>query len=116
MLCINRCYVRQITAILCGTVLLLACGCVVEKSGWTSSEASHVPEIPEGEPWTFEEAEGRVIQTAHFRVYTTTRDAVLLEKLSEFLEGAYEKYLAFLPPAEENEKPLVIYLFGRRSE
>ena len=111
-----RRYVGQITAILMSVALVLSCGCVARESQWTSSEASHVPEIPEGEPWIFEEIEGRVIKTEHFTVYTTAGDAVLLEKLPEFLEGAYEKYLALLPPAEENEEPLVVYLFGRRSE
>ena len=109
-------YVRQITSILISVVLLLSCGCVARKSEWSSSAASHVPTIPEGEPWSFQESEGRVIQTAHFTIYTTARDALLLEKLPGFLEGAYEKYLAFLPPAEEDEEPLVIYLFERRSE
>ena len=60
--------------------------------------------------------EGRVITTEHFTIYTTAGDAVLLERLEDFMEGAYEKYLAFLPPAEDSEEPLVIYLFGRRSE
>ncbi|NIA07252.1 MAG: DUF1570 domain-containing protein [Actinobacteria bacterium] len=110
-------YVRQITSILIvSAALLLSAGCVARKSEWTSSGASHVPTIPKGEPWSFQESKGRIIKTAHFTIYTTARDAVLLEKLPDFLEGAYEKYLAFLPPAKDDEKPLVIYLFGRRSE
>ena len=111
-----RRYAGQVSVILMSVLMMLSCGCVARQGRWTSSEASHVPEIPEGEPWTFGEIEGREIKTDHFTIYTTANDAVLLEKLPDFLEGAYDRYLAFLPPAEEDEEPLVIYLFGRRAE
>ncbi len=60
--------------------------------------------------------EGRIIETPHYRIYTTVQDALLLEKLPILLETAYQQYLAFLPQAQDDEEPLEIYLFGRRSE
>ena len=112
----TRYYVRQTILVLSSVLLVLSCGCVSRQNQWSSSEGSHIPQIPEGEAWSFQDVEGLVIKTAHFTIYTTSRDAVLLEKLPEFLEDTYAKYLAFLPPAEDDEEPLVIYLFGRRSE
>ncbi len=98
------------------SVLLLA-GCGPSKGEWTSSGASHVPVLPEDtQEWTFGVVKGQIIETAHYRVYTTVQDALLLEKLPNFLETAYEQYLAFFPQAQVDEEPLDIYLFGRRSE
>ena len=73
--------------------------------------------LPENaEPWTFETTEGRIIETEHYRVYTTVDDPLLLEKLPTMLENAYEHYSAFLPSDKVDEELLEIYLFGRRSE
>ena len=100
----------------CLLLLLLAGGCTPTEDQWTSSQASHTPELPEGTPWSFESVDGRIIQTPHYRIYTTVTDALLLEKIPTFLESAYQNYLAFLPSADADEKPLDIYLFHRRSE
>ena len=101
----------------CSLPLLLGLGCGASEDPWTSSRASHVSVLPEdAESWTFEGTEGRIIETEHYRVYTTVNDALLLEKLPALLETAYEHYSAFLPSDKVDEEPLEIYLFGRRSE
>lgn len=107
---------RIVLIFTCLLPLLLTAGCTSQKGQWTSSQASHTPELPEGTPWSFNNTEGRIIETSHYRIYTTSTDALLLEKLPIFLESAYDNYLAFLPPAEADEEPLEIYLFERRSE
>ena len=104
---------RIVLVLVCSLPLLLASGC---QGRWSSSQASHVPVLPDAEPWTFGVVEGWVIETPHYRIYTTVGDALLLEKLPTFLETAYEQYLAFLPQAQDDEEPLEIYLFNRRSE
>ena len=100
----------------CGLGLFLAGGCTVKEGEWLSSKAVHSPQLPEGEPWSFEGVEGLVISTAHYRIYTTVSDAEQLEKIPAFLESAYQKYMAFLPSADSDEEPLNMYLFERRSE
>ena len=84
---------RIVVFFVCSLPLLLAFGCDSNKGEWTSSQASHVPIAPESEAWTFGETEGRVIETPHFRIYTTVQDDLLLEKLPDFLESAYKHYL-----------------------
>ncbi len=107
---------RIVVVLLSSLPLLLALGCDPNKGEWTSSRASHVPLVPEAEPWTFGEIEGWDIEIPHYRIYTTVQDDLLLEKLPIFLETAYKQYLAFLPQAQPDEEPLEIYLFDRRSE
>ena len=106
---------RQAVISACLLPLLFAGACA-PKDQWTSSEASHIPELPKGDPWSFEGTEGRIIETLHYRIYTTVTDALLLEKIPAFLESSYQNYLAFLPSPDADEKPLHIYLFQRRSE
>ncbi len=114
----NYCLSRRVLLLCaCSLPLLLALGCGPDQSPWTSSQASHVSVLPEdAESWTFEATEGRIIETDHYRVYTTVNDPLLLEKLPALLETAYERYLAFLPSEKVDQEPLEIYLFGRRSE
>ena len=109
-------YFRRVVVIFACFLFLSAAGCTPKEDQWTSSEASHTPELPEGTPWNFEGVDGRIIQTPHYSIYTTATDALLLEKLPTFLEDAYQNYSAFLPSAVADEKPLDIYLFARRSE
>ncbi len=114
----NYCPSRRVVLLCaCSLPLLLALGCGPARGEWTSSRASHVPVLPEdAESWTFEAAKGRIIETDHYRVYTTVNDALLLEKLPALLETVYEHYSAFLPSEKVDEEPLEIYLFGHRSE
>ena len=96
--------------------LLLPAGGCSRHGKWTGAEASHEPVMPEGEPWEFLGIEGLILESAHYKIYTTVQDASLLEKLPMFLEEAYEQYKAFLPPAEPDEEPFEVYLFARRYE
>ena len=91
-------------------------GCTSNKEPWTASEAWHRPVAPEGEDWSYDGVEGQIIQTEHFKIYTTVGDGEILEKLPVFLETAYQRYRAYLPPAEVDEQPLELYLFARRYE
>lgn len=104
------------TVVLILAVLFLA-GCSPNQGQWTSAGASHTPVLPEdAKEWSFGLTKGRIIETAHYRVYTTVQDALLLEKLPVFLETAYQQYLDFFPQAQADQEPLDIYLFDRRSD
>ena len=88
-------------------------GCGPNQGQWSHSGASHVPVLPkDAEEWTFGATKGLIIETAHYRVYTTVQDALLLEKLPKFLETAYQRYLAFFPETKADEELLEVYLFG----
>lgn len=98
-----------------GSLVLILCllgGCAsgvrapADSASTDTAPASAGPRavIERVEPWEFAGAEGRVITTAHFRLYTTERDATLLDRAPAFLETALEHYaraLATLPrPAQ----------------
>lgn len=105
-----------ILLILISAGLLLPAGGCSRQGKWTGSEGSHEPVMPDGESWTFHGVDGLILESAHYRIYTTVQDAALLAKLPMFLEEAYQQYQAFLPPAEPDEEPFEVYLFARRYE
>ncbi len=58
------------------------------------------PSVESIEPWTFAGSAGVLVQTRHYRVYSTLTDPVLMDRLPGFLEQALEHYRsAFAPPA-----------------
>jgi hypothetical protein len=66
----------------------------VETVSTQSDPASVGPRavIERVEPWEFAGAEGRIITTPNFRIYTTERDATLLDRTPAFLETALDHY------------------------
>ena len=107
---------RYLAGPVVGLLIFSLVGCAADTGQWTSSRASHMPVAPESQPWQFQATQGRIIETAHYRVYTTVLDAALLEDLPDFLEATYQQYSAFLPGFQADDEPMDVYLFGRRSE
>jgi len=50
------------------------------------------PGVLSREPWTFGSAEGEVIRTAHYRLFTTESDAAMRARMPTFLEYALSAY------------------------
>src|SRR4051812_1651826 len=44
------------------------------------------------EPWSYNSAEGRIVRTAHYRLFTTQPETVLSERVPLFLESALGAY------------------------
>lgn len=61
-------------------------------------------------------AAGVQIVTEHYDLRTTSPDALLKERLPEFMEAAFRGYASTIRPSRENADRMVVYLFGTRDE
>lgn len=68
------------------------------------------------EPWTFDGAEGEVIRTVHYRLYTTERDPVIVRRIVVFLEHALTHYRSALVDLPEPPQRLDTYLLDNRAQ
>ncbi len=58
----------------------------------SSQPASPFTAIESIEPWSYNSAEGRLVRTAHYRLFTTQHDSVLASRVPLFLESALAAY------------------------
>jgi len=93
-------------ATLAGLVLVTGCA--------TAPKAA--PVRAETEPWQFGKVAGQKLTTAHYEIYTTLNEKVLVEALPGFVEGAYAQYRKVLPPLREPNERMKVYLFATRGQ
>ena len=72
--------------------------------------------LAEREPWYFADAEGQVITTPNFRLYTTVENPAFLEQLPRFYEIALQHYTTALAPLPKPPTRLETFLFKTRSQ
>ncbi|MFG0274765.1 MAG: DUF1570 domain-containing protein [Phycisphaerales bacterium] len=68
------------------------------------------------EAWTFGAAEGQIIRTRHYRLYTTERDPVLLSRMPGFLEAALAHYRGAIVALPAPPIRLDTYLMDNRAQ
>jgi hypothetical protein len=73
-------------------------------------------EVLSSEPWRYATAEGQILRTANYRVYTTTDNLVIRSRLSAFLEHALAHYRTALAPLPAPETRLDTYLMKNRPQ
>lgn len=74
------------------------------------------PEVLSREPWRYTTAEGEIIRTTNYRVYTTTQDKVIRVRLASFLEHALGHYRSAITPLPGPEAKLDTYLMNNRPQ
>lgn len=80
------------------------------------AEASASRYILSIEPWTFADAEGEIIRTPSYRVFTTAQDRIITDRLPEFLERALDNYRTALGPLPGPPMRLDTYLLNTRPQ
>lgn len=68
------------------------------------------------EPWRFGGAEGRIIRTEHYRLYTTATNPVLVSRVPEFVESALAHYRSAIAPLPAPPMRLDTYLMANRGQ
>jgi len=68
------------------------------------------------EAWTFEDKEGIVVTTPHYRIYTTTTRQGLKDRIPKFMEAALMHYRSALAPLPLPTSPLETYLLSNRPQ
>ena len=96
-------------------VILLLAGCagsrsiVVPEDGPTLAVVSIAP-------WPGEERSALLVQSAHYRIYTTISSPDVVRRLARVLEGAYAQYSRLVPPTAASDKPLQCFIFADRAQ
>lgn len=72
--------------------------------------------VVSSEPWTFEDAEGVVITTPNFRIFTTSTRPSVRERLPKFMESALLQYTSALGPLPLPSKSLETFLLASRPQ
>jgi hypothetical protein len=74
------------------------------------------PELKAVEVWNNEYGPGLKLTTAHYEIFTTLLEPILLDWISEFIESAYKAYNLQLPEPIETKTKFTIYLFSDRRQ
>ena len=80
--------------------------------------ARHEPVVVphEIEPWNYGPWEGHKLTTAHYEVYTTVSDLVLVGAFPGLIEGAYEYYQQLVPSRRQPAERMKVFLFATRTQ
>ncbi|RMH27178.1 MAG: DUF1570 domain-containing protein [Planctomycetota bacterium] len=68
------------------------------------------------EPWSFAGADGQIVRTRHYRIFTTEREAVLMGRLPGFLESALAHYRTAITPLPAPAMRMDTYLLDTRPQ
>lgn len=94
---------------------LLGSLAVCAMAGCQQSKA-RAPVPFESAPWQFGHAGGSKLTTAHYVIYTTIQDPVLVNALPDFVEAAYEHYTRLLPPRRPPTERMPVFLLATRTQ
>lgn len=75
-----------------------------------------LPAVKSVTPWHSAYGPGIVIKTAHYEIYTTLNEPLMLRQVPGFLESAYRGYQKQLPRPIETHTPFKTYIFGTRKQ
>ena len=76
----------------------------------------NIPALKAIESWDNQFGTGLKLTTAHYEVYTTLLEPLMLSQVPGFLESAYRGYQDQLPKPIETPNPFTIYLFANRQQ
>ncbi len=68
------------------------------------------------EPWRFASAQGEIIRTPNYRIYTTETNSIMKDRLAVFAEYALTHYRQALTPLPRPPKRLDTYLMDNRPQ
>lgn len=83
-----------------------------------SSVVRAAPALPAypAQPWAFEDKAGKLFSTPHYRLYTTTDQPMLLDRLPAFMEAAMANYRTALGELPAPPAQLDSYLLANRPQ
>lgn len=84
--------------------------------GAASGLVEATPGVISDEPWSFGETKGQVVRTEHYRIYTTEKNAVIRDRMIDFVEYALAHYRRALAPLPAPPQRLDTYLMDNRPQ
>jgi len=79
-------------------------------------EAQRLPVLKSVEPWENDYGPGLKLTTAHYEIYTTLLEPLMLSQVPGFVESAYRGYQAQLPQPVQTTSKFTVYLFATRQQ
>ncbi len=76
----------------------------------------NLPELESVEVWQNDYGPGLKLTTAHYEVFTTLLEPLMLRRIPGFVESTYRAYNHQLPEPVETKTRFVIYLFADRAQ
>ncbi|MEZ6235868.1 MAG: hypothetical protein R3B68_16940 [Phycisphaerales bacterium] len=118
---------RLLRVTLLAVSCLLAFGCAAtredssaERSGRASARPSPTTApltlTVTSEPWSFGDAEGRLLRTPSYRILTTDDSALVADRMPAFLEASLATYRTMFGPLPAPTAPLDVYLMATRPQ
>ncbi len=79
-------------------------------------QRANLPALKSVEVWENQYAPGLKLTTAHYEIFTTLLEPLMLSQVPAFVESAYQGYNNQLPQGVETTSKFRIYLFGQRQQ
>lgn len=76
----------------------------------------NLPALQKIECWESEYGQGLKLTTAHYEIFTTLLEPLMLRRIPLFMESAYRGYISELPEPIETATKFTIYLFADREQ
>ncbi|MBL7215493.1 MAG: hypothetical protein ISS71_07420 [Phycisphaerae bacterium] len=113
--------------LLVGSVLCFSSGCheqalspepqaAMKTPGAFADYVRNEPAVRDVQLWDNPYGPGLVIQTKHYRVYTTLLEPLMLRQVPGFIESAFKAYESQLPRPRLARQLMDVYLFGTRGQ
>ncbi len=75
-----------------------------------------LPGVQKVERWDNPYGEGLIIETQHYRVYTTLLEPLMLRQVPAFVEAVWKQYQNQLPVAVKSDEKSIVYIFKDRQQ
>ena len=98
---------------LCIGLLIAGCSSQPPLGAWQGPSRAAASENKE---WAYGDEKGAILESAHYRIYTTIKDEEVLALLPQVMEGALTMYAQVAEGVVQSERPLECFVFRWRSE
>ena len=78
--------------------------------------AQNLPTLQSVEKWDSQFGQGMKLTTAHYEIYTTLLEPLMLSQVPGFMESAYRGYQNQLPEPIETASKFTVYIFATRQQ
>ena len=119
---------KKILSAIIITILIFGCGEINAKTepqyatvSLSSVEGlieyvSPLPAVQNVEKWDNPYSDGLIIETQHYRVYTTLLEPLMLKQVPAFVEAAWKQYQNQIPAAVQSGNKSIVYIFKDRQQ
>lgn len=95
---------------------ILVSGCSAAPEGLGEWHGPDQLAVAKTHEWAFNEEKARLIESNHYRIYTTIKEDEVLDLLPQVMEGALEMYRTIAPDVKVSDRQLDCFIFRWRSE